>query len=378
MLEKAASIDDLRRLAKRRLPRFAFDFIDGGAETERNLARNREAFETIVLKPRMLINVSSIETTVSLFGQDYGVPFGMAPVGFLDMAWPGSDLAMARLAAEKRFPLSVSTAASTTLEEIAEAAQGFVWFQMYVSRDETFVDDLLARAKAAGYRLLMITVDTVMPGKRDRDIRNRLKMPFRPTPGIAWDLLRHPRWSLATLAAGAPRFANALPDRNPTAGFRNLVELQKKMISPSFTWEDLKRLRDKWQAPLLLKGILNPEDAAKAMDLGLEGVVVSNHGGRQIDYGPAAIEALPGVAQAVAGRGEVLLDSGIRRGADVLRAKALGASYVMTGRCFAYGAAAGAAAGCRQAYDILETELTRAMGQLGRPTFAEIGGEILA
>ncbi len=378
MLDKAASIDDLRRLAGKRLPRFAFDFIDGGAETERNLARNREAFEAIVLKPRMLVDVSSIATEVRLFGEDYGVPFGMAPVGFLNMAWPGSDLAMARLAAQKRFPLAVSTAASTALEEIAEAAEGFVWFQMYVSRDQNFVDGLLERTKAAGYRLLMITVDTVMPGKRDRDIRNRLKMPFRPTPGIAWDLIRHPRWSLATMAAGAPRFANALPDQNPTAGFGDLVELQKRMISPSFTWEDLRRLRDKWQGPLLLKGILNPEDAARAIEMGLEGVVVSNHGGRQIDYGPAAIEALPGVVEAVGGRGEVLLDSGIRRGADVLRAKALGASFAMAGRAFAYGAAAAGPAGCRRAYDILETELTRAMGQLGRPSFAEIGGEILA
>lgn len=378
MLERAASIDDLRRLAKRRVPRFAFDFLDGGAESEHNLRANRAAFEAVTLQPRALIDVSEISTATRLFGQDYGVPFGMAPVGFLNAIWPGSDLAIARLAAEKRMPHAISTASSTSLEEMAEAAGGYAWFQIYVSHDRHFVEVLLDRAWTAGCRVLLVTVDTAHPGKRDRDIRNGLQMPFRLTPRLAWDLLLHPRWSLATVKAGPPVFANAEPGYDPGAGKDSLAELQRRMISSGFTWEDLKPIREHWKGALVLKGVLDSSDAEQAVALGCDGILVSNHGGRQIDYGPASLEALPKIAQAVAGRAQILLDSGIRRGADVLRAKALGASFVLAGRPFAYGAGAGGAAGCHRAFDILETELTRAMGQLGCPSFQQIGPGILA
>ncbi len=379
MLSRAASIDDLRLLARRRLPRFAFDFVDGAAEAESNLARNRAAFEAVVLKPRTLVDVSAISTETRLFGQDYGVPFGMSPVGFLNTAWPGTDLAMARLAAEKRMPLTVSTAASTAMETLAEAAEGYAWFQIYVSVDQAFVGQLLDRAEAAGFRVLLVTVDTVMPGKRDRDIRNGLEMPFRLTPRIAWDLATHPRWSLATWKAGPPRFANVLPGYDPSGGGgASLVELQKKMISSSFSWSDLPRIRERWKGALVLKGVQHGVDAARAMEMGCDGILVSNHGGRQIDYGPASLDALPEVVEAVAGRGPVLIDSGLRRGADAIRAKALGAEFALAGRPFAYGAGAGGPEGCRRAYDILEMELTRALGQLGCPSFAEVGPEVLA
>lgn len=185
MLERAASIDDLRRLAQRRVPRFAFDFLDGGAESERNLEANRAAFEAVTLQPRALIDVSEISTEVEIFGQRYGLTFGMAPVGFLNAVWPGSDLAIARLAAEKRMVHAVSTASSTALEPLAEAAEGYAWFQIYVSTDEGFVDALLDRAWTAGYRVLLVTVDCAQPGKRDRDIRNALQMPFRLSPRLA-------------------------------------------------------------------------------------------------------------------------------------------------------------------------------------------------
>ncbi len=377
-LDRAASIDDLRRLAQRRVPRFAFDFLDGGAESERNLRGNRAAFEAVTLQPRALIDVSEISTATRLFGQDYGVPFGMAPVGFLNAVWPGSDLAIARLAAEKRMAHAISTASSTKLETLAEAAEGHAWFQIYVSHDRHFVDSLLDRAWAAGCRVLLVTVDTAHPGKRDRDIRNGLQMPFRLTPRLAWDLVRHPRWSLATAKAGPPVFANAEGGFNPGSGEDSLAELQRRMISSSFTWEDLARVRDRWKGTLVLKGVLHGDDARQAVALGADGLLVSNHGGRQIDYGPASLEVLPRIVEAVGGRAEVLLDSGIRRGADVLRAKALGASFVLAGRAFAYGAGAGGAAGCQRAFDILETELTRAMGQLGCPSFQQIGPGILA
>ncbi len=377
MLERAASIDDLRRLARRRVPRFAFDFLDGGAESERNHRANCAAFEAVTLQPRALVDVSSISTEVEVFGQRYDVPFGMAPVGFLNAVWPGTDLAIARLAAEKRMVHAVSTAATTALEAIAEAAQGYAWFQIYAARDPAFSDDLLDRAWAAGYRVLLVTVDCAQPGKRDRDIRNGLELTLRPTPRLAWDLVSRPRWSLATLRAGRPGFAHAPPAEGSSAEQNSLVALQQRMISSAYTWEDLKRYRDRWKGSLVVKGVLHVDDAEQAVDLGADGILVSNHGGRQIDYGPAALEVLPPIVAAVGARCAVLLDSGVRRGADAIRAKALGASFVLAGRAFAYGAGAGGEAGVRRAYDILETELRRALGQLGQTGFTGIGRDSL-
>ncbi|MBC6404225.1 MAG: alpha-hydroxy-acid oxidizing protein [Rhodospirillales bacterium] len=372
MLSRMASVEDLRARARRRLPHFAFDFFDGGAETESNLRRNRAAFEAVTLQPRALVDVSKIDTSVCLFGQDYALPFGVAPMGFLNLAWPGTDLALARLAAEKRMPIGASTAASTSLEAIAEAAEGHAWFQLYVSTDKDWVSSLLDRAWAAGFRVLLLTVDSAKPGKRDRDIRNGLQIPFRPTLGHMLDLARHPRWSLATLKAGLPRFANAVGPNSPFSSAIPLTELQRRMISDSFDWEDLKRLRSRWKGSLVLKGLLNPDDSRLAVAAGCDGIMVSNHGGRQIDYGPTSLEVLPAIRDTVKGRAELLIDSGIRRGADLIRAKAYGASMALLGRPFAYGAGAGGADGCRQAAETVETELTRALGQLGVVDFNRV------
>jgi len=372
-LSRAASIADLRLLAKKRLPGFAFDFIDGGAEDEVNLAKNENAFDDIEIVPRYLVDVSTPILQTDLFGTTYGVPFGMAPVGFLNMAWPGSDLMVARLAAEKQFPHVISTNSSTSIEQIAEAANGFAWFQLYASKSEALVDELLSRCTAAQIDILLLTVDVPQPGKRDRDIRNDLKIPFSFTLPILADLATHPQWSLSTLLAGAPSFGNF-----EKSGTMSLIDVHRRVISDAFNWDDLRRLRDRWPGRLLLKGILHPDDAVQAIDAGCDGVVVSNHGGRQADYSPAAITALPGIADAVGGRAPVLLDSGIRRGGDIIRAKALGADFTFAGRAFAYGLGAGATAGCHRAYDILELELTRALGQIGSPSFHDISSEVLA
>jgi isopentenyl diphosphate isomerase/L-lactate dehydrogenase-like FMN-dependent dehydrogenase len=301
----------------------------------------------------------------------------MTPVGFLNMAWPGADMMIARLAADKRMAYVVSTASSTPLENLAEAAAGHVWFQMYVSRDAALSQQLLTRVKAAGYEVLVVTVDVVQPGKRDRDIRNRLQVPFRPTPAILADLMLHPGWSLGTLRAGRPGFANFRQDRALNGGPIPLAETQKRLISNDFGWDDLRRLRDAWKGPLLLKGILHGEDAALAVEAGCDGIIVSNHGGRQVDYGPAAIAALPGVVGVVANRVPVLVDGGVRRGADIVRAKALGAAFVFAGRAFAYGVAAASEPGCARAFDILETELRRTLGQIGRPRFETVDHSVL-
>ena len=375
-LDRAASIDDLRRRARRRLPRFVFDFLDGGAEDESNLRRNREAFEALCLVPRYLVDVSDCRHEVAIFGKRYAVPFAIAPMGLLNLIWPDSDLALARLAGEKNMVFLVSTNSTTAIEQVAAAARGNAWFQLYVFSDEDLTESLLAKAESAGCEVLVLTLDVPVAGKRDRDIRNRFQVPFRWTPSVIADLALHPYWSLATLAAGNPTFAN-LTEFAGQDDVQSLAQFQASRITGAYDWDDLKRLRDRWKGKLLLKGVMRPEDAVLAREAGCDGVIVSNHGGRQAAYAPAAVEALPGIVAALQGTLPVMLDSGLRRGADAIRAKALGADLVFFGRAFAYGAGAGGPAGCRRAYDILESELTLALGQLGRPDFAAIDGSVL-
>lgn len=374
-LDRAASIDDLRARARRRIPRFAFDLVDGGAESERNLRRNSEAFEDIQLIPRYMVDVGTIDMQASLFGQTYDAPFGMAPIGMLNAFWPNADLILARLCKRENIPYVASSAASTTLERLAEAADGNGWFQLYVSGDADVTEGLVARAEAAGYPVMLVTADVPAAGKRDRDIRNQLSVPFKITPEVAAGLVAHPRWSLETLMHGRPSIANYADLLQSATSY---ADVQKTLIRPGFTWDDLKRLRARWKGTLVVKGILHPQDAAKCAEIGCDGIVVSNHGGRQVAFGPPTIEALPAIADAVAGRLTVLLDSGIRRGADVLRAKALGADFTLTGRALAFGVGAGGRPGAERALEILKLELERALGQLGVPKFADVGPGALA
>ncbi|SHJ66619.1 (S)-mandelate dehydrogenase [Palleronia salina] len=374
-LDRAASIDDLRAMAKRRIPRFAFDLVDGGAESERNMRRNAEAFEEIELTPRYMTDVGRIDTRARVLGQDFDLPFGMAPIGMLNAFWPEADVTLARLCKRANMPYVASSAASTTLERLAEAADGNGWFQLYVSADQGVTDGLVDRAEAAGYPVMMVTADVPAAGKRDRDIRNQLAVPFKFTPEVMVQLAMNPRWSLESAAHGKPNIANYADLLKAATSY---ADVQKTLITPSFDWEDLKRLRARWKGKLLVKGILHAEDAAKCAELGCDGVVVSNHGGRQVAFGPPTIEALPAIADRVAGRMAVLVDSGIRRGADLLRAKALGADFCLTGRALAFGVGAGGAKGAERALDILRLELERALGQLGAGSFDAVGPEALS
>ena len=373
-LERAASIHDLRRLAQKRIPRFAFDLVDGGAESERNMRRNSEAFEEVELTPRYMVDVSNIDTKMAVFGQTFNMPFGMAPIGMLNAFWPGADLTLARMCKAQNIPYTASSASSTRLEDLAEAAEGNGWFQLYVSRDPKVTEGLIARAEAAGYTTLMVTADVPAAGKRDRDIRNQLAVPFRFTSDVILQCALKPRWALTSLRHGTPNVANYADLLKSATSY---ADVQKTLITPGFTWEDLKRLRNRWKGKLLVKGILHAKDASICAELGCDGIVVSNHGGRQVAFGPSTIEALPAIVKAVAGRMTVIMDSGIRRGADILRAKALGADFTLVGRPFAYGVGAGDSAGAQRAYEILELELIRALGQLGRPSFKDIGASEL-
>ncbi|WP_299869922.1 alpha-hydroxy acid oxidase [uncultured Roseobacter sp.] len=374
-LDRAASVDDLRLRAKRRIPRFAFDLVDGGAENERNMRRNSEAFEEVELTPRYMVDVSKIDTRSSVLGQTFDAPFGMAPIGMLNAFWPGADLMLAQLCKAQNIPYVASSAASTTLETLAEAADGNGWFQLYVSSDPDVTEGLLARAEAAGYGTLMVTADVPAAGKRDRDIRNQLAVPFRFTPEVIMQCAMNPRWALTSLKHGAPNVANYADLLQSATSY---ADVQKTLITPGFTWDDLKHLRARWKGQLLVKGVLHAKDADMCADLGCDGIVVSNHGGRQVAFGPPTVEALPAIAKAVAGRMAIILDSGIRRGADMLRAKALGADFAFTGRALAYGVGAGGEVGAQRAFDILHLELVRALGQLGAVSLDGVGPTYLS
>lgn len=374
-LDRAASIDDLRARAKRRIPRFAFDLVDGGAEDERNMRRNVEAFEAVELVPRYMVDVSEIDTRAELFGKTFSLPFGQAPIGMLNAFWPDADLMLARLCKRENVPYVASSAASTTLESLAEAADGNGWFQLYVSGDDTVTEGLVSRAEAAGYEVMMVTVDVPAAGKRDRDIRNQLSVPFKFTPEVLMQLAANPVWSLTSLRLGKPNIANYADLLQSATSY---ADVQKTLITPGLTWEQLRQLRDRWRGTLLVKGILHPHDAVKCAELGMDGIVVSNHGGRQVAFGPPTIEALPAISRALDGKIRVLLDSGVRRGADILRAKALGADFVLAGRAMAYGIGAGGARGAQRAMDILKLELVRALGQLGMSSYSALDESVLS
>lgn len=368
-LKRAATIEDLRQRAKRRIPRFAFDLVDGGAENERNLRLNMEAFEDVELTPRYMVDVAKIDTHVDMFGQSFDFPFGQAPIGMLNAFWPGADLTLARLCKRENIPYVTSSSASTTLEQLAEAAEGNGWFQIYVSDDDAVTEGLIARAETAGYHVMMVTVDVPAVGKRDRDIRNQMAVPFKFTPEVLMQLAASPVWSIKSFQHGLPNIAN-YPDLLKTA--TSYANVQKTLSTPSLTWEKLKKIRDRWKGVLLVKGILHPQDALQCAEIGLEGIVVSNHGGRQVAFGPATIAVLPSIAEAIGAKAKIILDSGVRRGTDILRAKALGADFVFTGRALAYGVGAGGAPGAQRAMDILKLELTCALGQLGASSFASL------
>ncbi|HEX7007707.1 MAG TPA: alpha-hydroxy acid oxidase [Alphaproteobacteria bacterium] len=375
-IHRAASIEDLRRLARRRVPRVAFDYMDGGAGSENGLTRNRAAFDRLRLVPRYLVDVTVRDLTTKLFGRRWSMPLGIAPTGLAGLIWPGADLILARAAVAADVPFILSTAATESLEEVAKVAPDHGWFQLYAGRDQDIVDDLVRRAHAAGYPVLVVTVDIPVPGKRDRDIRNGLTLPLRPRAATIVDVLSRPRWLLASARAGSPRFRNIEPYVK-TARAISLAEAMAVQTAGNFDWGRLARVRDAWPGKLVVKGLMAPEDVARAAEEGADGVILSNHGGRQLDAGVAPIEILPRALEAAAGRIPVMLDSGIRQGGDVVRALALGAAFCFVARATLYGVAAGGAAGAAKALAILRDETDRTLGQLGCRSLGELGPDRL-
>lgn len=372
---KARSIEDLRLLARRRLPRSVFDFFDGGAEDERALNANREAFGKVRLAPRVLVDVSKVDTSSEILGVPSALPVMVGPTGAAGFGWPRADVAIARAAAAHGIPYTLSTSATASIERIAREAGGRLLFQAYILKQRDFTRKLIERARAAGYLGLMITVDLPVGGKRERDYRNDFGIPFRYTPRNLADFSLRPGWAARMFVAGLPAFEN-LAGLSPSSKLAQAASSVGRNYDPSFDWDDLKAIRDLWPGKLVVKGVVRPDDVGRLDAIGCDAVVVSNHGGRQLDCGPATLEALPGVV-AARGRMSVMMDGGIRRGSDIVKALALGADAVLVGRATLYGVCAGGEGGAVRALDILREELTRTMQLCGARSVAEIGEDFV-
>ena len=362
-IARARNIADLRRMAQRRLPRMVFDYIDGGADDEVTLERSVSRFRDIELVWDALSNVAEIDTSTTIMGAASASPFFIGPTATSRLFHPlAGELAVARAAHAAGVPYACSTLASTTVEDIAAVNPGPKWFQVYVWKDRALVQEMLARAKAAGFGAIILTVDVPVAGNRERDHANDFTIPPKVT------------WRTATQALAAPSYLWDLmttPEIRPAnfAHFRidgGLVGFINTQFDRTVTWDDARWLRENWDGKLAIKGIATREDARRCVDVGADAVWVSNHGGRQLDTAPATIDTLPAIADAVAGRAEIILDGGIRRGSDVVKALALGANAVALGRAYLYGLAAGGELGVRRALAIMDSELRRTMALCGR------------
>jgi L-lactate dehydrogenase (cytochrome) len=367
-LARCYDIDDLARLARRRLPEGAAGYLDGGGEDEWTLRRNREVFGEVELVPRVLRDMSHVDTSTTVLGTRVPLPIVLSPVGGPRMFHHEGELAVARAARHSGLPYAISTLATQPLEAVAQAAQGSpLWFQLYVWGDRSVARELVARARRAGYRVLLLSADTTVRSERDRELHRGIEL---PTPELTirtvLDGARHPAWSWRFLTSPAIGFPN-LSMHGPTSR-----ERMHEMFDGTVSWQDLEWIRREWDGPIAVKGVLRAEQARRAADLGVDAVIVSNHGGRQMDHVPATLEVLPDVVDAVADRVEVLFDSGIRRGADIAMALALGARAVLVGRAHLYGLAAAGEAGVRHAIDILARELRMAMALCGAATPSEL------
>ena len=375
-LRRMLALDDFEAAARDHLPRPVFGFIAGGVETDASLRANRAVWDELAFVPRTLVDVSARTHRATLFGRTYDAPFGIAPMGLVAVAAYSGDVVLARAAAAANVPMIFSEASLTALERVREAGST-AWFQAYLPGETEPIEWLLDRAARAGYDTLCVTVDVAVMANRENNVRSRFQLPLRPTPRLAWDAVSRPRWLfgtfLRTLAGqGMPRFENRRPQVPLLSGTAQIDRGPRERLA----WKHVELMRRLWTGRLVLKGILDPADARIARESGVDGVIVSNHGGRQLDGAVTPLRALPGIA-AVAGGMTVMMDGGIRRGTDVLKALALGAQFVFVGRPFLYAAAIAGEAGVRHAIALLGEEVRRDMALLGLNTLAATKREML-
>jgi L-lactate dehydrogenase (cytochrome)/(S)-mandelate dehydrogenase len=372
-LDEVLNIEDLHRQAARRVPRVAFDYYEGGVEDEHGLLRNEQAFRRHRLLPRFLVDVSRVDQSAPLFGRTYASPFGIGPTALAGVLRYGADLMLAQAAAAADIPYVMSNLSNTTLEAAAAAAPRHAWFQLYGAKDRKISEDLLRRADAAGINGVVFTVDVPVVSRRERELRNGFGRPRMPLRAYV-EALRHPGWLAEYLRHGVPLIENWVPYAPKGASAREVVGYaQTQFPVPDHSWRDVENFRRLWPRPLLLKGILHPDDAVRAAELGVDGVIVSNHGARQLDSAPTALDMLPAIRAAVGDRLTLIVDGGVRRGADILIALALGAQFVFVGRATAYGAAAFGLPGARRAIEILRQEVEINLKQIGCTSLSQLG-----
>lgn len=371
------AVKDYRALARRRLARLAFDYLDGGAEDGRTLARNQAAYEQLLFHPRVLRDLTQVDAGIELFGKRQAWPAVVGPTGLNGLYWPRAEEALAIAARDAGVPFALSTASNSLLEDVRAASDGDLWLQLYVQQDRAIAEDLMRRAQAAGYSTLLLTVDTAVHGKRDHDVRNGFRMPLPWTPRLLADLALHPRWCWRMLQqGGAPQFVNLARSAKMPADLGAQAGSLSRQIDQTLNWADIAWVRRHWRGRVLVKGILSADDTRLAAEHGADGIVVSNHGGRQLESAPSALELLPQVVAAAGGM-TVLIDGGVRRGSDIVKARALGAQAVLLGRAPLYGLAACGPRGVAEVLAILRGELEISLRLLGQPRAALLDAGVL-
>lgn len=369
-ISQALNIDDLRELARRRVPRVVFNYIDGGAEGEWTLRENLRAFEAVTFQPRHAVSMASCELRTRVLGTELSMPILLAPVGYLRVMHPGGEIAAARAASKAGVGLILSTVSGHRLEDVKAASTGPVWYQLYLTGGRVAAESALRRAMDVGYSVLVITIDSAVIGHRERESRDGMEQLLR---GSVWskipflpEILAHPRWlTRFLLDGGLPDMPNIV---SPERGVLRVRDAHTAMKREAFTWSDMQWIRALWKGPIVIKGVLSVEDAKRSLDHGAAALVVSNHGGRQLDGVRASLEILPEIVEEVRNKAEVLMDSGIRRGSDIVKAICLGARAVLCGRGYAYGLAAAGEAGVTRALQILQADLERCLRLLGCPS----------
>ncbi len=377
-LDRAANIADLRAISKSRLPGGVFDYIDGAAEDERTMHRNHAAYGAWLFRPRVLRDVSEVRISTTLLGREIAAPLVLAPTGFSRIADPDGEFAVARAAARAGLPYALSSLATRSIEEVAAVSTGPKWFQVYVWRDRGLVEEMVRRSAEAGYEAICLTVDFATLGRRERDVRRGFTLPPKLGLQTLLEGLRHPGWSWRFARSEPILFANvtgsdALDGTDAVA----LSEYVAEQLDPTVSWDDVEWFRSIWDGPIVVKGIQDLDDALRARELGIEAIALSNHGGRQLDSAPAPVELLPEVVDAVGDDIEVICDGGIRRGSDVVKAVALGATACMAGRAYLYGLGAGGEAGVDKALGVLTDEVHRTMALTGVTRVKDLGSEHL-